>query len=444
MKKLIIDYGFLFNRLAILDNDILTDLYLENKYSKSIVGNIYLARVTKIIKPISAVFLDLGFSKAYMQYIDKSVKTGDEILVQVLKDPILDKKAFVTTDISLSKKYIVLLPTSNEIKISKKIYNNEVKDRFYQLLEDFEYGFVVRTEASNASDDEIINEVTELISIYKEIEKKKNRILKNRLVYEDYTFDSIIEKEYISDVDEIISNKKINISFDNFKYHKGINNVFDEYRINEKIDVALHRKIVLNQGIFITIDETEAFTAIDVNSGKYIGNNKTEETFLQVNILAAKEIARIIKLRNISGIIIIDFINMKDEKNIKHLINVLNKYFRKDGARPKIHGITSLGLMEITRRKNRKSLLNEIYTNCDYCLDGRVLSKDIVASKMIDEVILLAYHTGRDYFSVEVSDAYFNYLNHKKYLNILYVEKGITINLIKSDVKDYQIKRVYE
>ncbi len=441
MKQLIIDYGFLFNRLALLEDGVLTDIYLENKYSKSMVGNIYLAKVTKIIKPLSAAFVDLGFTKGYMHY-DSSIKTGDELLVQVVKDAVLDKKAFVTTDISFSKKYIVLLPNTKEIKISKKIYNEEVKMRFYNLLDSFDYGFIVRTEAEKASDEEILSEVNELIMIYKEVYKTKNRILKNRLVYEDYTFDSMIEKEYIKGVDEIISNQKLDFSFDNFTLYTSYHNIFDEYRVNEKMDLALKRKIVLNQGVFITIDETEALTAIDVNSGKYIGNKNKEETFLQVNILAAKEIARIIKLRNISGIIIIDFINMNKEENIKHLMDVLNKYFKKDNSRPKIHGMTSLGLMEVTRRKNRKSLLNQIYTPCDYCLDGRVLSKDIRISRMMDEIILMTYHTGKNQVKVEVSKEYFDYLKEKGYMELLYNQKGIIVELIKSDIKDYKVYKI--
>lgn len=444
MKQLIVDYGLLYNRIALLNRSQLTEIYIENQLDKSLVGNIYLGRIVNIVKSMSAAFIDIGEKKnAYMPLIP-GLKSGEEILVQIRRDAVGDKGATVTTDLSLSGHYMVLLPKGNHHMISKKITDKERKSDLLNLLKSNlkEYGSVVRTEALKASDDDILNEIEVLKGKWMDISKQTNRILSNRLVYEDYTFEALIKKEYLSQVDEVvINNKEVSkrLKHDRVVYHDDDYPIFETYKVETQLNSTLDREIKLHQGSFITIDETEALTAIDVNSGQYVGSSNKEQTFFQVNLAAAKEIAKQIRLRNISGIIVIDFINMKDESHYSDLMTILKKHFRSDKCHPQIHGITALGLIEVTRKKNRKSLKTQLVKPCEVCHgSGVVLSDDIIVRKLMTKLELLKKHTDKVSYDIKVSKALADILLKKIDKEVTYLEHmmsllGVTIYVESSE-----------
>jgi ribonuclease G len=430
MKSLIVDYGILFNRIAMLDNGKLIELYIDQKTDQSLVGNVYLGRVVNIIKSMGAIFVDIGEKRnAYLPYQD-TIKNGSEIFVQVKKDPIGDKGATLTTDISLSGKYMVLLPLASHISISKRIKDSQKKNELKALLKaKTDLGMILRTESMNVESTVVLEELQGLIEIWSEIESKKNRILKNRLVYSDYSFELLIKKEYGPLVDEIIVSGDIDI--DGAKVYKSDYPIFDEYKVSSQIDSSLNRSVKLHQGSFITIDETEALTAIDVNSGKFVGTSNKEETFLQVNLAAAKEIASQLKLRNISGIIMIDFINMKTDASYEHLIAALKKYFSQDRCQPVVHGISHLGLVEVTRKKNRKSLKNQLLEDCQTCDgSGHVKSSALFIKRFIDKVDVLRRHSMSTKIQAEFSSWGINQIKNYKGLDVInFIEESFDITL---------------
>jgi ribonuclease G len=230
-------------------------------------------------------------------------------------------------------------------------------------------------------------------------------------------------------VDEIIVSGDIDI--DGAKVYKSDYPIFDEYKVSSQIDSSLNRSVKLHQGSFITIDETEALTAIDVNSGKFVGTSNKEETFLQVNLAAAKEIASQLKLRNISGIIMIDFINMKTDASYEHLIAALKKYFSQDRCQPVVHGISHLGLVEVTRKKNRKSLKNQLLEDCQTCDgSGHVKSSALFIKRFIDKVDVLRRHSMSTKIHAEFSSWGINQIKNYKGLDVInFIEESFDITL---------------
>ena len=442
MKHLIVDYGLIYNRIALLEEGQLMEVFVENRFDKSLVGNIYLGRVVNVVKSMSAAFIDIGEKKnAYMPLVE-GIKSGQEILVQVRRDAVGEKGATVTTDLSISGHYVVLLPMNTHHMASKKIRDKEKKKMLINLTKEHlpEFGTVIRTEAINATEDELISEMSRLRSKWVELEKFRRRIVSDKLLYEDYTFETLLEKEYLYQADEVVLNHKPAVKklyHDHVILHDSDQPLFEAYRIDSQISQSLNREIKLNQGSIISIDETEALTAIDVNSGKYIGSSNKEETFLQVNLAAAKEIARQLRLRNISGIVIIDFINMQLDESYEHLQAALRKYFKKDKCHPIIHGMTTLGLMEVTRKKNRKSLKTQLYSECPTCSgSGYVMSVDMIVKKLMDKLRVLKAHTQKEEFIVKVSISFYDmllssldgntYAGHLE--NLLEIDLDIEIN----------------
>jgi len=409
MKQLIVDYGLIYNRIALLNHSQLTEIYIENQLDKSLVGNIYLGRVVNIVKSMSAVFVDIGEKKNAYMPLEPHIKSGEELLVQIRRDAVGEKGATVTTDISLSGHFMVLLPNASSHMISKKINDKAKKQQLLDFLKVnlSDFGAVVRTEAVNASDEDILDEIESLKEIWRNISKQTNRIVSNRLLFEDYTFETLINKEFLSQVDEVVVNRKDvskRLKHHQVTFYDDDYPIFEAYKVESQIVSSLDREIKLHQGSFITIDETEALAAIDVNSGQFVGSSNKEQTFLQVNLAAAKEIARQIRLRNISGIIVIDFINMKDKTHYSDLISVLKKYFKGDKCHPQIHGLTALGLIEVTRKKNRKSLKTQLVKTCEICHGaGVVLSDDILVRRLVNKLELLKKHTNKNVFEVKVS-----------------------------------------
>lgn len=447
MKRLIVDYGLLYNRIALLNNDVLEEIYIERLYDKSLVGNIYLGRVVNVVKSMSAAFIDIGLKKNAYIPLEDGIKSGSEILVQVRRDAVGEKGPTVTTDVSLSSRHLVLLPKTTTRTISRKIHDKKLKQEILKALEPHleNYGLVIRTDAKDQPIDGLIEEIKGLTLLWGEIEKNERRIVSNRLVYEDYDFLPLIEKEYLPLVDEVVINKKVVLDHPNVIFDLDVYPIFDKFGLETQIIQSLSREIKLHQGSFITIDETEALTAIDVNSGQFTGSNNKEETFLQVNLAAAKEIARQVKLRNIAGIIVVDFINMQKQENYQFLIEALKKYFKKDKSQPKIHGMTSLGLMEITRKKNRKSLRSQLLEPCDHCGIGTVISKDIIFNRLVNKIRLLKEHTGKDEYEVLASEKMYHLsmtvINGETYLKRLEVGLDIEIDLlIDETLNAYEFK----
>ncbi len=381
MYNILIDKESENTIVAIIQDGELVEIYNEKNEEKRLEGNIYLGKIKNIIPGMQSAFIDIGEEKNALVHIkdlipkasnvtgnvyedvskydiSKLVKPGDEILVQVKRDCNEQKGPRVTKDIKLNGRFIILMPYSNFLTISQKIQNEEEIKRLKgivkkELPEGF--GAIIRTSAEGKEENEIVEETKLLISFWKNILKNTNELKGKKIApTKIYDNDGIVGK-IITDLSEnnlekIYTNDEELIShFENIKDKFVIEkNVLDKYEVKNKM--KLDRKIWLKCGGFITIDKTEALTAIDVNSGKFTGNKNLEKTVLKVNKEATKEIAKQIRLRDIGGIIIIDYIDMEDEKDKEDIRNYIIECFKQDRSKVQVLEFTKLGLLEITRK----------------------------------------------------------------------------------------------
>ena len=377
--------------IALLENGRLLEYYMDEDNSKRNEGNIYVGVVKNIIKGMQAAFIDIGTEKNgfihlkdILDKIDEKnlenitdnndkinitdvIKEGQRLLVQVKKDSNLQKGARVSTHINLPSKYIALMPNTDIITVSQKIEDKKEQERLIKLVKENlspENGAIIRTSAAGKNQ-EIIEDIKNVEKRWKEIQSKydNNKASKPKLIAKA---NGIFEKMIIDlpekSVQKITTNSKE--EYNNIMQFNKMNNymsgtdivlkenedVFDIYDVKKEISKLENRKIWLKCGGFITIDKTEALTAIDVNTGKYTGNKSVEDTVFKVNKEATVEIAKQIRLRDIGGIIIIDYIDMKNEKNKEEIQNLLEEKLKFDRAKIQVEGFTKLDLMELTRK----------------------------------------------------------------------------------------------
>lgn len=382
MIELIIDKNNEGKTIAVVENGKLVEIYEENAENQKArnEGNIYAGFVKDIIPGMQAAFVDIGTEKAsfihvkdILPQVDEKkgekqkdckikdvIKNKQKILVQVQKDSNEKKGARTSTHIKITGKYIILLPNTTIITISQKIENEKEKERLINLIKENlpeNTGAIIRTAAQNIKKEELIKDLENQLTIWKEIVNKYNKISeKPELVYKS---PDIIEKMILDmpekEISKIIVNDKNeynklkqNENADKIVLEEG--NLLEKYEIEKQIEKSKQRKIWLKCGGFITIDSTEALIAIDVNSGKFTGKSNLEDTIYKVNYEATIEIARQIRLRDIGGIIIIDYIDMHKKENRDKIEKLLKEVLKKDRAKTQIEGFTKLNLMEMTRK----------------------------------------------------------------------------------------------
>jgi len=412
LKKIIVDCLSSQIRTALIDDGELIEIIIEDRNKKISVGNIYVGVIKKIINNQFA-FVDLGDSKNTFLYIndkkeknlykynknkDKNeliIKQGQEIIVQVIKDATNLKGAVVTTQISFTGKYVVLLYNDNNIGISRKIEDNEKRHKLREIAKKYlpeNFGIIMRTNCEYVDEDIIVNEIDMLIQKCKDIINKGLYTKAPAQIYGEYTETQKIINDLYDDVDEIIINdsnefKKIvnDESIRTVFYNNDIP-IFDYYFIEKQIDKALHNKIWLKSGGFIIIEQTEACNVIDVNTGKYIGKNHNDVAF-KTNCEASEEILKQIRLRNLSGMIIIDFIDMTNIEDENKIIDIFKSGVKKDRISTTVVGMTELGIMQLTRKKTRLSLDKILFCNCPFCNGTGSIPNEIYISDKIKNQI---------------------------------------------------------
>lgn len=410
-------------RCATLKNGILYDLIVERKKTKQITGNIYRGRVTNILHNIQSAFIDIdegenGFihisdilenaqkfqERFEMDFdfteqlatkqtketdITKIMKVDQLVFVQVIKEPIGTKGARLTSNISLAGRYLVLLPNAPHRGVSRKIEDPSARDRLKKLIRAFEMpkdmGLICRTASMNASAQMLINEATELLSTWQSIVKQFEQSSKPARLYEE---SDLIKKSVLSAVDKRFDRlliddyethqiaKKLYAKYSNehplkIEMYRDKTPMFERFNVEREIEKALRRKIWLPSGSYLFFDRTEAMYTIDVNSGR--GNlssesKDVEETIVQINMEACLEIARQLRLRNLGGLIVCDFIDMRSRKNQRRVLDRLKEALKEDSAKCTVLGMSEFGLIEMTRQRHRESLMQTLLTHCPYCL----------------------------------------------------------------------------
>lgn len=410
MNCILIDTREEENIIAVIENNELVEFYVdENEFGK-ILGNIYRGKIMNVLPGMEAAFIDIGIGKnAYLHVedavskenirkndkipIEKLIKEGDEIIVQVIKEPLKTKGAKVTTHISLAGRYVVLTPFLPKISISRKIKNKREINRLQNIGKEIKQnsmGMILRTASENISKDKIEEDYNILVNIYEKIERERNFLSAPKLLYKDIGLPyQIIRDSNLYDIDKIVVNNQENYNYlreileinfpqliDKILYEDF--NVFKWGNISREINRVLSGRIPLKSGGYIVIDETEALVAIDVNTGKYIGKANLDDTILKTNLEAAEEIAKQLRLQDLGGIIIIDFIDMKKNKDISLVLKELKKHIAKDNTKVNIVDMTKLGLVELTRKKVRGSLSSKLLVECEECSGrGKTINKNI-------------------------------------------------------------------
>ncbi|MDR0953319.1 MAG: Rne/Rng family ribonuclease [Elusimicrobiota bacterium] len=416
--EVLVNTSFEETRIAILEDGVLAELMWERRGALNIVGNIYKAVVENVLPGISSAFLNIGYEKNAYLYIsdiiegdkrpiDKILYKGQEVIVQVVKDAIGTKGMKVTMDVSLPGRYLVLTPNQKFVGVSKNIENDDQRERLNATVKKLAekhlegMGCIVRTEAEEASEEELEKEVKYLYRQWKSIITKFERGPAPALLHEDmdgvlqvsrdilsenvkvYMLDN--QKDYEKVVDFVA---KISPEFkDRIKLYKGKTPIFEAFNVEPEIDKLRRIKLPLENGGSIIIQEAESLCAIDVNTGKFTGSKSQEETVTQTNIEAAYEVAHQLRLRNIGGIIVIDFIDMKKASNRHKVVDALNDAVKRDRAKIRILPITRLGLVEMTRERKKESTGSLITEECPQCHgSGRVLSSESIRIKIQREI----------------------------------------------------------
>ncbi len=382
------------SRVGIVEDGRLAEVFWADQSEN--VGNIYKGRVKDVLPGLSCAFIDIGLVKNAFLYAGDVVlpgskkginafdllKSGQDIMVQVKKEAFAEKGARVTGDLTIPGRFLVLLPYQNEVSISRKITDDERRTHLRTIIEEHKphgTGIILRTACLEAEDQEILRDLQKLIQAWEEVNQRYNNHRAASLIYEDI---DVLERTLRDYLDCSISRVVINnprlrerivsyiekqkaISGINVEFQEG--DLFEKYGLEKDIRRSLRRKVWLKSGGYLIFDNTEAMTVIDVNSGKFTGKCDFEETIFKINTEAALEIPRQLRLRSLGGIILIDFIDMKDKSNEDEVINSLRQELEKDKAHTRIIGMTGLGFLEMTRKKSRYGVVEFFTDECNTC-----------------------------------------------------------------------------
>ncbi len=429
-KEIVINQNTDEIRIAITEDGKLSELFIENEEYERVVGDIYLGKVAKVIPGIKAAFIDLGFKQdAFLHFSDvgdqaedmkallgddsdidddeddedetppqkqqsqkrgrqlPKLERGQRIIVQITKEPVGNKGVRVTSKVSLPGRYLVFLPFENKVNASKQIQNMREKRRLKNIVRDYrnsrnlEFGAIIRTVAEDTEEKALTEDLENLYSIWKDIEKQIKTGVPPALLYKDLTVTtSVIRDLFRDDVDKVlVDSKKLFKEIQSYvkinspdmlnkvEFYKGSKALFDIYGIEAEIHQTLGKRVPLKIGGHLIIEKTEAMYVVDVNSGKYAKSKDQETNSLKTNLDAAREIVRQIRLRDLGGLIIIDFIDVYDDKNKKKIYDELKKEFKKDRAKVTLLPVSEFGLVQITRQRVRENVVRSITEQCPLC-----------------------------------------------------------------------------
>ena len=453
MKQIIVQSLISSTQTAVMEDDKLVELLIEDNIHKKTKSNIYRGIVKNIKSGIEAAFVDIGFEKmAYLPIKNSDdIKNGTELLVQINKESVGTKAPKLTQEISLSGRYLVLIPSNDRITISNKILDEKERFRLKKLVKSFnkeKLGIIIRTEAVGCDLDKLKEDFDLLVDKYQNILKQFKLGIGPKLIYREldldtkYIKDNInedIDKVVLNDKDKYIEIKSILSKIDKDYINKLIleenKDVFDLYKVSKEIEKALNKKVWLKSGGYLIIEKTEALTVIDVNTGKFTGNISREETMYKTNIEACKEIARQLKIRDIGGIIIVDFIDLYKKKSKQNLIKILQENLNKDKRKSEVLGITKLGLVEIARRREKDSIDSYYLRACERCRsDFSRKSINYILDDLEKEIMRIKEHTEYKDILVEFTPYIYGQIknNYTEILNKIEAKYDINIEIAEA------------
>ena len=431
-------------RVAYIDGGILQEIHIDRESRRGIAGNIYKGRVSRVLPGMQAAFVDIGLDKAAFLHasdimphtecvagdeqkkfsvreLAELVRQGQDLKVQVVKDPLGTKGARLTTDITLPSRYLVFMPGASHVGVSQRIESEQERERLKKVVADYcdeNGGFIIRTAAEGVGETELARDAAFLKRLWGKVSERKKRNQTRSLLYGELALAQRILRDFAEaelDRIRIDSRQTYELLLDftaeympeitrKLELYSGKQPIFDLFDVENEIQRALERKVELKSGGYLIIDQTEAMTTIDINTGAFVGHRNLEETIFNTNVEATQAIARQLRLRNLGGIIIIDFIDMSDEEHRRRVLHSLETALSRDRVKTGIHGFSALGLVEMTRKRTRESLEHVLCGQCPACQGrGSVRTVETVCYEIMREIVRVHHAYDTDRFLVYTS-----------------------------------------
>jgi ribonuclease G len=433
-------------RVAMIENGILQEVHIEREARRGIVGNIYKGRVSRVLPGMQAAFVDIGLEKAAFLHasdivphtecvaenekqqfqvrdISELVRQGQDIVVQVVKDPLGTKGARLTTDITLPSRYLVFMPGASHVGVSQRIDSEKERERLKKVVAEYcdeDGGFIIRTAAEGADEKEMAQDAIFLKRLWKKVMERRARYKTRSTLYGELGLAQRILRDFVgTELSRIQVDSRL--AFETLKeftsefvpelteklvHYEGNKPIFDMHDAENEIQRSLDRKVELKSGGYLIIDQTEAMTTVDINTGAFVGRRNLEETIFNTNIEATLAIARQLRLRNLGGIIIIDFIDMASDDHRKRVLASLEMALSADRVKTNINGFTHLGLVEMTRKRTRESIEHVLCTQCPTCEGrGSVKTVETVCFEVLREITRVNRAYDADNFVVYAAPA---------------------------------------
>ena len=456
-------------RVALVESGVLQEVWVERRSHKGLVGNIYRGKVMRVLPGMQAAFVDIGLERTSFLHArdlvtldengieqrtetEREIRTvvteGQSVVVQVVKDPLGSKGARLSTHLSLSSRYLVYMPYTRHIGISQRIESEGERDRLRGLVEAAQAGlglpgsggFIVRTAAEGVPGESIESDVRILLKLWEAVAHSARHASTPALVYEDLPLAlRTLRDQALGGLEKIrVDSKDVGESLIGFatqfvpeiagriEHYAGDRPLFDLYGVEEEIEKALCKRVQLKSGGYLIIDQTEAMTTIDVNTGAFVGTRNLEETVLKTNLEAASALARQLRVRNLGGIIIIDFIDMKDPEHRRQVLRNLERALERDHARTAISPVSDLGLVQMTRKRTRESLERTLCETCATCQGrGTVKSAETICYEIFREILRDARSYDNDTLLVLASQSVVDRLLDEESGNVADLEEQI-------------------
>jgi ribonuclease G len=491
-SELIINVTFNETRIAFVEDSVLVEFFVERKNDKSIVGNIYKGRVVRIVPGMDAAFIDVGLEKSAFLYvadvmldtaiyeefeevgttiesserIEGVLEEGQEIIAQVSREPIGQKGTRVTSKVTLPGRLLVLMPGSQHIGVSRRIEDEEERKRLGTLLKDIApkgFGLIGRTACEGKKEDELKADLNFLQRMWESIQEKARRVRAPSILHQDLGLIFRVIRDLHAHnlkkivVDDVFVFRKIEEFLKEYLPEQGVEvshfdekeQIFDYYRVEMEIAKLPHKKIWLKSGGYIVLDYPEALTVIDVNTGKYLGKRGLEDTILRTNLEAVKEIAYQIRLRNMGGIIVVDFIDMERRESREMVFQTLLETLKKDRIKTFAYPISELGLVQLTRKRTRENIVSMLSESCPTCDGaGYVKSRYSVCYEVLRDLLSSCRKGEGRQFNVYLSREVARLLYEEEKSSIEYLETsfGTKITIIANPafaIDTFQVEGVY-
>lgn len=472
-------------RVALVENGMLQEVYLERTQRKGYVGKIFKGRVVRVLPGMQAAFVDIGLERAGFIHasdisplndegmelrdseigdITTTLREGQSLVVQVVKDPIGTKGARLTTHLSVSGRHLVYMPYTQHLGISTRIEDEAERERLKGLVEAKAEelageksqgnagGFIIRTVAEGVAAEELCADIPFLYNLWRELEDRIAEAKPPTVIYEDLPLFQRTLRDFVKahiekvrvDSREVLgkmvefSEKYASEIRERLEHYPGERPIFELYGIEDEIQRALEERVTLKSGGYLIIEQTEAMTTIDVNTGAFVGHRNLEETIFKTNLEAATAIARQLRLRNLGGIIILDFIDMKDQEHQRQVLRTLEKMMERDHAKTSITGVSELGLVEMTRKRTRESLGQIMCEPCSVCQGrGTLKSAETVCYQIFREILREARAYNNKKFLVLASQVVIERLLDEESANVADLEEFISCTI------QFQVESVY-